>query len=41
MIRASLITGPFTITAHVSVGKSDDGFGLAVKLDGKFPELAA
>jgi osmotically inducible protein OsmC len=34
-------TGPFAITAHVSIGKSDSGFGLGVKLVGKFPELDA
>jgi len=34
-------TGPFTITADVSIGKGDDGFGLAVKLTGTFSDLAA
>lgn len=34
-------TGPVAITAEVSIGKGDSGFGLAVKLVGNFPELAA
>ncbi len=33
-------TGPVTITARVSIGKGDKGFGLAVELQGAFPELA-
>ena len=32
-------TGPVHITAKVSLGKGDKGFGLAVELEGKFPEL--
>lgn len=32
--------GPVTITAKVSIGKGDKGFGLAVELVGKIPEIA-
>lgn len=32
-------TGPITVTAKVSIGKGERGFGLAVALEGKFPEL--
>jgi Ohr subfamily peroxiredoxin len=31
--------GPFDITAKVSLGQQDGGYGLAVELVGKFPEL--
>lgn len=31
--------GPFTITAKVTIGRADVGFGLAVELVGAFPEL--
>lgn len=31
--------GAFDITAHVSIGKVGEGFGLAVELEGSFPEL--
>jgi Ohr subfamily peroxiredoxin len=34
-------TGPVTITAKVSLGKTEDGgFGLAVELEGHMPELS-
>lgn len=32
--------GPFTITADVTIGKDETGYGLAAKLTGSFPELA-
>jgi osmotically inducible protein OsmC len=32
--------GPAHVTAKVSIGKDDTGFGLAVALEGHFPELA-
>lgn len=32
-------TGPVKITARVSIGKGDDGFGLAVELVGSFADL--
>lgn len=31
--------GPFSIHADVTIGKEGDGYGLAVKLTGTFPEL--
>jgi Ohr subfamily peroxiredoxin len=31
--------GPFDITANVALGQQDGGYGLAVELVGKFPEL--
>lgn len=31
--------GPFTITADVTIGKDESGYGLAAKLVGSFPEL--
>jgi osmotically inducible protein OsmC len=33
-------TGPFTVTAHVTLGKKGEAFGIAVELKGTFPELA-
>jgi lipoyl-dependent peroxiredoxin len=33
-------TGPVHITAHVSIGKAGEGFGLAVELEGHMPDLA-
>jgi lipoyl-dependent peroxiredoxin len=33
-------TGPVTISAEVSIGKDDSGFGLAVRLIGHMPELS-
>jgi len=35
-----LKTGPVQITAHVSIGKVGEGFGLAVELRGHFSELS-
>lgn len=32
-------TGPVAITAYVSIGKLPRGFGLAVKLEGRLPEV--
>lgn len=32
-------TGPIEITAHVTIGKAGEGFGLAVELEGHLPEL--
>ena len=32
-------TGPVEITANVTIGKSDTGFGLTVELKGRMPEL--
>ena len=34
-----ITTGPVEITAHVSIGKVGEGFGLAVELEGHLPEL--
>ncbi len=31
--------GPFTISADVTIGKDETGYGLAAKLVGSFPEL--
>lgn len=31
--------GPMHVTAKVSIGKDDSGFGIAVALEGHFPEL--
>lgn len=36
-----ITTGPVHITAHVAIGPSGGGFGLAVELVGSFPELPA
>lgn len=33
-------TGPFSIQARVSIGSDGGGFGLAVALEGTFPEIA-
>lgn len=33
-------TGPVKITARVSIGKAGAGFGLAVELQGHFPDLS-
>jgi osmotically inducible protein OsmC len=33
-------TGPVEITAHVSIGPVGAGFGLAVELEAKLPELS-
>ncbi|MCP5475214.1 MAG: organic hydroperoxide resistance protein [Lysobacterales bacterium] len=33
-------TGPVTISAEVSIGKDDSGFGLAVRLVGHMPQLS-
>lgn len=38
--QKKIATGPVTITARVSIGKGDKGFGLAVELEGKMPELS-
>jgi lipoyl-dependent peroxiredoxin len=38
--QKKIATGPVTITARVSLGKGDNGFGLAVELEGKMPEIA-
>lgn len=35
-----IATGDVTITAKVSIGKVDKGFGLAVELEGKMPSLS-
>lgn len=37
--QKKITTGPVHITAKVSLGKGDDGFGLAVELVGDIPEL--
>jgi Ohr subfamily peroxiredoxin len=34
-------TGAFTIHASVTIGRDESGFGLAVSLEGEFPELSA
>lgn len=39
--QKKIATGPVTITAKVSIGKGDKGFGLAVELEGHMPELAS
>ena len=36
-----ITTGPVEITAKVSIGRAGMGFGLAVELHGRFPELSA
>lgn len=35
-----IATGPVTISAEVSIGKDDSGFGIAVRLIGQMPELS-
>jgi Ohr subfamily peroxiredoxin len=35
-----IVTGPVTISAEVSIGKDDSGFGIAVRLIGQMPELS-
>ncbi|AKU96812.1 Organic hydroperoxide resistance protein [Labilithrix luteola] len=37
--QQKIVTGPVHITAKVSIGKGDSGFGLAVELEGKMPEI--
>jgi osmotically inducible protein OsmC len=37
--QKKLSTGSVTITAKVSIGKADKGFGLAVELVGQMPDL--
>lgn len=39
-MRQKIKPGDFTITAHVSIGKAGEGFGLAVELHAKFPDLS-
>lgn len=37
--QKKIATGDVTITAKVSIGKGEKGFGLAVELEGKMPSL--
>ena len=36
----SIAVGAFTISADVTIGKDESGFGIAAKLIGSFPELS-
>lgn len=37
--QKKIVTGPVRITAKVTIGKTDAGFGLAVELRGDLPEV--
>ena len=37
--QKKITTGPVTITAHVSIGKNEGGFQIAVELEGKMPDV--
>ncbi len=39
-MRKRVDPGAFVITAHVTLGKGEQGFGLATELHGSFPTLA-